>query len=346
MPSDTLSQGSTPKNAAAVVSIIAAIALVGFGAWSLQNSKENYAGQVESITVGLPPLEPSALVYIAEDQGFFARNGLNVTVKDYEPATAGVDGMLKGEVDLAGASEYAVVIKAFKKDNISIIVSGDEIQSNYLVGRKDCGIQNVSDLRGKKIGIPLGTNVEFYLGRFLALHGIDMQDVTIMDVRPPQFVNAAANGDVDAIVCWQPYVSGIQARLGNGSIVIWPAQSSQLTYGVIACRDDWATAHPEAINRFLRSLDEALDYEINHPREAKAIVQKRLNFSDAYMETVWPQNHFSLSLDQSLILAMEDEARWMIKNNLTAERVVPDFRDYIYTRGLDDVKPGSVSVIG
>lgn len=344
MPSDTPSQRSTHKSVT-VISIIAVIVLVGFGTWSLQDSKEIYAGQVESITIGLPPLEPSALVYIAEDQGFFARNGLNVTVRDYEPAIAGVDGMLKGEVDLAGASEYAVVIKAFKKDNISIIVSGDEIQSNYLIGRKDHGIQNVSDLRGKKIGIPLGTNVEFYLGRFLVLHSIDPQDVTIIDVRPPQFVNSTANGDVDAIVCWQPYVNEIRDRLGNNTVIL-PAQSSQLTYGVIVCRNDWATAHPEAIDRFLRSLDEALDYEINHPKDAKAIVQKRLNFNDAYMETVWPQNHFSLSLDQSLILAMEDEGRWMIKNNLTAERTIPDFRDYIYTRGLDDIKPGSVSVIG
>jgi NitT/TauT family transport system substrate-binding protein len=63
------------------------------------------------------------------------------------------------------------------------------------------------------------------------------------------------------------------------------------------------------------------------------------------MAAVWPENHFSLSLDQSLILAMEDEARWMIKNNLTSERTIPDFRDYIYTNGLSTVKPWSVSII-
>lgn len=63
-------------------------------------------------------------------------------------------------------------MKAFKKENISIIVCADEVQTNYLIGRKDRGIENVSDLRGKKIGILLGTSVEFYLGRFLILHGI------------------------------------------------------------------------------------------------------------------------------------------------------------------------------
>lgn len=49
----------------------------------------------------------------------------------------------------------------------------------------------------------------------------------------------------------------------------------------------------------------------------------------AFTELMWSENQISLALDQSLILAMEDESRWMIKNNLTAERQVPSFLDYI-----------------
>jgi NitT/TauT family transport system substrate-binding protein len=63
------------------------------------------------------------------------------------------------------------------------------------------------------------------------------------------------------------------------------------------------------------------------------------------MDTVWQQNQFTLSLDQSLVLAMEDEARWMIKNNLTTERQVPNFLDYIHEDGLKAVKPELVNII-
>ena len=59
---------------------------------------------------------------------------------------------------------------------------------------------------------------------------------------------------------------------------------------------------------------------------AKAIVQKRLNYTDAYMATVWPQHQYSLTLDQSLLTAMEDEGRWMIKNNLTTEKTITRFQ--------------------
>ena len=107
--------------------------------------------------------------------------------------------------------------------------------------------------------------------------------------------------------------------------VVWSAQSNQPLYTQVISTDEWITKHPELIARFLKSLAQAEEYVNTHPAEAKAIVQKRLNLDAGYMDTVWQQNQFSLSLDQSLIMAMEDEARWMIKNNLTAEKTGAKF---------------------
>lgn len=111
-------------------------------------------------------------------------------------------------------------------------------------------------------------------------------------------------------------------------------------------RNDWIASHPEAINRFLRSLVQAEQYSINHPAETKTIVQKRTDHDGAYMATVWPKHQVSLSLDQSLVFAMEDESRWMISNNLTSAKKIPDFRNYIYTKGLEEVNPEAVNIIG
>jgi len=66
----------------------------------------------------------------------------------------------------------------------------------------------------------------------------------------------------------------------------------------------------------------------------------------AFAQAAWSRNQFSLSLDQSLITAMEDEARWMIKNKLTSKKQgVPDFMNYIYIDGLKAVKPEAVNII-
>jgi len=331
------------KNIASIA-LIAVIVLVSAGALCFLSFPRASSGASESIIVGGPALEGSALIYIAEDQGYFARNGLNVTIRDnYPNGVIPVNDMLNDKINMSVSAEYPIVTQALKGENISIVASIDKYQNENLIGRKDRGIENISDLKGKTIGYPRGTICEFFLGRFLNLHGMNLQDVTLVDVPAEKSVDAIAKGNVDAIIYFQPHVYAIINRLGSNGIT-WPAQSNQLLYGVIACKNDWAANHPELINKFLKSLAMAEDFAVNHPNEAKTIVQKRLNVSDAYITSVWPDHQFSLSLDQSLIIAMNDEGRWEINNNITNERTIPDFRDYIYTNSLEEVKPDAVNI--
>ena len=93
------------------------------------------------------------------------------------------------------------------------------------------------------------------------------------------------------------------------------------------------TARPEAIERFLSALIEAEDFVKLFPEKARGIITDRLDVEEDYVASVWPKNDFTTSLPQSLILAMDDEARWSITNNLTDKTVVPNYLDYIYLDG-------------
>jgi NitT/TauT family transport system substrate-binding protein len=250
---------------------------------------------------------------------------------------------LKGEVDIAEAAKFPFVRAVFEKEKIRLIACNDKFENDYIVGRKDRGIKNISDLRGKRIGVALKTINEFYWGRFLELNRINMRNVTLVDLTPAQYVKAIAGGEVDALIAWQPYIYRIQKEVSG--VVIWPAQSSQAAYGILVCGSEWVREHTEVVKRFLKSLREAEDYLVRHPDEAKTIVQKRLNYDDSYIASIWPQHQFTLSLDQTLIVAMKDEAQWMINNNLTSEKTIPDFMNYIYIDGLKAVKPEAVSII-
>ncbi|MHB8842399.1 MAG: ABC transporter substrate-binding protein [Candidatus Aquicultor sp.] len=329
------------KTVAVVIVAIALIAIV-----AVITLVSGCSGKMESITVAHAQFESTALFCVAEDQQFFSQNGLNVTSRKYDTGVGALDGMLNGEADIAvGTAEFPLVRRAFQKERIGTIGSIDKIEFIYLIGRKDRGIEKISDLKGKRIGTTSGTIAEFYLGRFLDLHGMNMQDITFVDIKTPvEYENAIANGDIDAVVTAQPNANSIKDRLGDNAGV-WPAQSDQPQYALIISTDEWITKHPELVSRFLKSLAQAEEYAFRNPAEAKAIVQKRLNLDAAYMETVWSQNQFSLSLDQSLILAMEDEARWMINNNLTTETAIPDFSNYVYVDGLKEVKPEAVNII-
>ncbi|NJD77626.1 MAG: ABC transporter substrate-binding protein [Candidatus Methanoperedens sp.] len=327
-----------------VIIVIAAILAVVLGLMFYQN--QGYTGKTESITIGYSPFEQTALFWIAKDQHFFEANGLNVTLRKYDSGVGSLDGMLNGEADIAvGVTEFPTAWRILQKERIRIIGGIAKTEQIYLVGRKDRGIEYISDLKGKRVGTTLRTISHFYLGRFLELHGMNMKDITLVELKTPaEWVDAVANGDIDAVATSQPYVNSAKERLGDNA-VIWPAQGGQLLFGLIVSTDEWVTKHPEPVTRLLKSLAQAEEYIIHNPAEAKVIVQKRLNMDSAYIETIWSQDQFSLSLDQSLILAMEDEARWMINNNLTDETNIPDFLDYIGEDGLKEVKPEAVDIV-
>jgi len=330
---------STPKMLGFIGIIVTA--MVG-----LSGCQSRHTGKLESITVAYAPFESTALVWVAEDQHFFSQNGLDITLHKYDTGVGSLDGMLNGEADLAvGANEFPLVGRALQKTGIRTIASIAKSEFIYLVGRKDRGIQQVSDLRGKRIGTSFRTIAQFFLGRFLELHGMTIDDIALVEVKTPEeWVNAVVDGNIDAVVTAQPYANAAKDRLGDNATV-WSAQSNQLLQTQVISTDKWITEHPDLVVRFIQSLVLAEEYAIRNPVEAKSIVQERLNLDAAYMETVWSQNQFSLSLDQSLILAMEDEARWLINNNLTPEKKVPDFLDHVYLPGLETVKPDAVNII-
>jgi NitT/TauT family transport system substrate-binding protein len=160
-----------------------------------------------------------------------------------------------------------------------------------------------------------------------------------------QTPHALANGTVDAAVVFQPYIDEIESLVGNQT-VMWPIQAGQLAYVDAICTQNWAAAHPELITRFLKALIQAEDFTFHHQDEAKATVAKTLNYTDTYLTTIWSDYQFSISIEQSQILAMENEARWLIRNNLTTATSVPDFLKYIYVEGLESIRPESVNIIG
>jgi ABC-type nitrate/sulfonate/bicarbonate transport system substrate-binding protein len=324
--------------------VIIAVVLGCAVVWYLQSSTPKYAGTPDSITLGVLPSEYSTLIWIADEQGFFSRNGLNVTLKNYSTGASSLNALSNGEVNYALSSEYAFATQVLNGSNFRQIATIDKAENEYLIGRKDKGISTISDLKGKKIGVLKKGAAEFYLGRYLNLHGVSLDEVTLVNEQFAQSVGSMNNGTIDATLLPEPQAFMIQNNLGDNAVV-WPAQSGQLLFMVISCTPDTMNKNPEVIERLLHSLYQAEQFAQEHPDEAKAIVQKKMQYDTAYMGKIWPEHRFALTLDQSLIVAMEDETRWMMKNNLTDKKVMPNYLDFISTQGMITVKPGSMNIV-
>jgi NitT/TauT family transport system substrate-binding protein len=329
-------------------SLVVLLALVTVLTTTVGCSSLALSAPPETLRVGAPALEQSALIYLAADQGLFARQGLNVVVQDYDTGPAALDALKAGKVDIAGTAEYPLVARLLQGDPLAVVAATDKFENDFLVARPDRGIAAPAGLRGKRVGLVRGTIVEFYLARLLELQGIPAEDVTVVNLELDRLIPALAAGEVDAIAAWQPYVTLAQAAIpsadGRGAVVL-PLQSSQPAFGLLVARQPWVKAQGGTLTRFLQALQQAEEQLIHHPELAQAVTQRRLGFDAGYVARMWPQHRFGLSLDQPLVIAMKDEAEWMIRNGLTPAVTLPDFSALIDAGALEAAKPGSVTLV-
>ena len=128
----------------------------------------------------------NSLIYIAENQGYFSANGIRINIQDdYPSGAAATEQMLAGGADISTTAEFAIVRYAFQRKATRTLGSIDMFMHMKLIGRRDRGINKISDLGGKRIGVPLKTAADFKLGRFLELHGLDKSNITIVDAQAP-----------------------------------------------------------------------------------------------------------------------------------------------------------------
>jgi NitT/TauT family transport system substrate-binding protein len=323
------------------VAVVAGLLATSLG---LSSCQRGTSGPVATVRVGTTTSEVNSLILVAQDQGYFAANRLDVIHQIYPSGVAALEGMLDHQVELATGSEFAFAGQVLAQEDVRTIAVINRSSIEYLVGRVDRGITTIADLEGKTIGVPLASRPEFALDRFLYFRGIDASRVTLVNVPVNQSVDALVDGQVDAVAAWQPYIDRIKEQMGD-QVIAWSVQQDQPSYTLVMCRGDWTAENQPVIVRFLKSLVQAESYMDDHPQESKAFLQAKLNYSADYVASVWPDYRFSVSLDQTLVVVMEDQARWIIDKDLTSQKQTPNFVNDIYFDGLEAVKPEAVNVI-
>src|SRR3990172_690307 len=146
-----------------------------------QKEPEKSAGPPEKITIAYSPVPHTSLVHIAFTKGFFTAEGLEVTPQPHEFGKLALRSLLEGKAEFAIPADTPIMFAIMEgKKLYTIAVIATSNKSTAIVARKDRGIAGPTDLKGKKIGVPLGTTAEFFMDSFLATCGIDKKDVKII----------------------------------------------------------------------------------------------------------------------------------------------------------------------
>lgn len=319
--------------------------IAGIASGILFTTTNGFTGIREQITIGVDQSLLSALIMVAEDQGFFSKEGVDVMVKYYASGKLALNGMFSGEVDLATPAETPIVFSSFERMDFSILATtGSSDNEAKIVARKDSGIQKPGNLQGKRIATQEGSAVHFFLHSFLIKHGLSEKEIKLSFKHPDELVPALANGEIDAFSMREPYVSRAKTLLRNNIVVFEEPGLYLKTYNLVAFHT-FIKDRLQAVKSALQALIKSEEFIKKYPKRAQKIVSNKTGVKESEVASLWPDLRFEVSLEQSLLSSLENEARWAIRNKLTDRTKVPNYLSFIYLDALKAVKPKGVTII-
>lgn len=144
-----------------------------------------------------------------------------------------------------------------------------------LIAKKDAGVKDIEDLKGKKVGTPFASTAHYSLLNALQKAGMTSSDIELLDMQPDDIYAAWKRGDIDAAYVWNPVLGELKS---DGGIVVTDsgelAKQGVVTADVGAVRTDFAKEYPDVVTNYVKAQLYALDeFDNDKDKVIKEIAQ-------------------------------------------------------------------------
>jgi len=220
--------------------------------------------QPEKIRVGILPIEDSLPIVVADEQGFFEKNGLDVEVIQFSSAVERDAALTAGEVDVVVTDPLAVILLRDKGYDVRIasLCLGKTPKEGVfaILASPNSEIETVEDLNGKEIAVSLNTIIEYALDVMQSEYNVSYTKVSIPKI--PVRMQALLNGNIEVAVLPEPLASYAVSK-GARLILSDAMLNESITQTVMVFRGD---VEKEKVQKFLEAYREAVK-EINSNKE-------------------------------------------------------------------------------
>jgi len=297
------------------------------------------------IRVALPTLVSSGAFYIGLDQGYFEKRHLQVELQPFAMGRLALGAVKSGNADLAVMADTAFMFSANQGGKLATLGTVFASRRNIaVVSPRGSGINSAHDLIGKTVATVTGTNNQYFLDALLVASHVDRSSVNIVYLPADQLVSSLKERKIDAATLWHPTFYKAQQALGTPITRIYGDDIFVFRFLLGGTRE-YLTQHAAPMRELLAALDEGNQFIHAHPAEAKNIIGQALGLDPVTLANDFDPTDFTLSLDQTLLLALDEQTRWAIKRKLIAEETAPNYLDYMLTAPLESVRPDAVKII-
>jgi sulfonate transport system substrate-binding protein len=218
------------------------------------------AKKLAPITIAAGPAIDHVSVFAGVDKGVFAKYGLDVKVKLYPTGVEEVNAIQANECQFGVLGSTPLLTSVDKGIPILLVAynHGDATKLVYndnqgIIASKQSGIRagKIEDLKGKKVGLPLGSGAEPYMKSLMKQAGLADKDVTIQNMQPADVITALKQNQIDAFCVWEPWQATALKQVEGAVEVIRGGSPTWFDPGTTLAMRDFITKEPDTTLAFL-----------------------------------------------------------------------------------------------
>jgi NitT/TauT family transport system substrate-binding protein len=260
----------------------------------------------EKVTIMYTATAAFASAFVAKDQGFFEKRGVDVTLQLNPNTSLVATAVASGSAEVGittptvafQAVDNGIPLQSFASTNVF-----PDPSAAGLVVSPTSGITGPKDLAGKKIGVPgIGGLLDVVMLEWVAVNGGDPSKINVVEISLPQTADVLKSGQVDGVAGVDPFLSravdlGVGKLVGDFMTVVPPGTVG----GIFVTTKAWADAHKDAIRGMQDALDDALVYIKSNQDSARASLAKYTTLPPKVVAGLkWPNLSTHLSPETSL----------------------------------------------
>lgn len=341
-----LNSATPPAGSPGLVGKFALLLVLAIGAavwWGTHRTPAAVA-PVGPVTLAMPTQINSAPAIVANAQGQFEKAGVRVGIQPFLLGKDALASVLDGKADLAVVADTPFMFARLGGKDIAMLAGISQARRALaIVARNDRGIRQVQDLAGKTIALTMGTNLPYFLEAMLQVHGVPSDQVILQDLKVDAAIAAFKAGQVDAAVVFQPFLASLQAEMGPQMTVFFGEDVYAFRFLLVG-KPAYIDSHPQEVQRVLGALAAAAQAMRRDPAAARAAVGAVVKVDDATMAKLFDPEDYVVSLDQALLLALDDQTRWAMKRGLVKQGPVPNYLKAMKFQPLEAVLPSAIKI--
>ena len=263
---------------------LSSLAVAGTLATSSPSGASVNAG---SITIGYENNGADPSMITVANKYFQQQLGNKVQLKLFSSGVAALTSLASGKLPFMCGLGFPPVISAIAQGGPLQIIFNQERYTNDagLVAKKSSGIKSVAGLKGKSIGLVIGSQSSFELAAFAKAAKLNLSSVKQVNLTPPQLQSAWTTGAIDAAIVWDPVYDYLVTHGGRvlASDATLPATAT--SYNICVANKAYAAAHPAVAQGFIKALGQGVAYLEQHQSAAYSLMAKAAGISVATAKT-------------------------------------------------------------